>query len=415
VDPEGRRRSAQVARASQLVVAAAVVIAATLPARAQVARDSSVPVHEIYASCAGDGMAPPATEHAGARLKVPYSVQLSALAQAWGVPFAGRDVRQSDLDAVDGAGLYLGYARMGACGQLRTPSGPLSWNVVYEPYSLEESAHLDHRAWGRFVAAELGFAPWRWLTILAGIRKVAFGYAHDEPLELRVLPIVPYVSQSVAPDRRAGLTLDDDFGAAHVVLGVYEGARDLRITTAGGMLIAARLVAEPIGPVGNTVSTRGDPEFWRKRIRFAVNASILYEYVNGASNYALAADGAMHWGPVGLAGEYIFASHTSVEAPVRVLPFVAGSRQGMWLEASVMLWRPWIEVSGRYDWLDNPAQAGQRFHAMTVGLDLYGRKLLKLQALYTRKFHYGAMSAGAPEIADDVFLIVGQLALEHAF
>ena len=58
------------------------------------------------------------------------------------------------------------------------------------------------------------------------------GYGHDEPIELRVLPITPYISQSVAPDRRAGLTLDDDFGAAHVVVGVYEGARDLRITTA---------------------------------------------------------------------------------------------------------------------------------------------------------------------------------------
>ena len=46
-----------------------------------------------------------------------------------------------------------------------------------------------------------------------------------------MLPLMPYVSQSVAPDRRAGITLDDDFGAAHVVLGVYEGARDLRITT----------------------------------------------------------------------------------------------------------------------------------------------------------------------------------------
>ena len=290
-------------------------------------------------------------------------MQLSALAQGWGAAYAGRDVRQTDLDAVDGAGLYLGVARLGACGMLRTASGPLSWTVVYEPFSLDESAHPDARAWGRIAAAELAFAPWRWLTISAGIRKVAFSYGHDEPLELRVLPIVPYVSQSVAPDRRAGVTLDDDFGAAHVVLGVYQGARDLSITTDGGMLIAARLVAEPIGPVGNTVSTRGDPALWRDRLRVAINASILYEYTGGNSNFALAADGAVHWGPVGLAGEYVFASHTTVEAPVRILPFPAPQRQGMWAEAAVMLWRPWIEASARYDWLDDPAQPGQQFHA----------------------------------------------------
>ena len=412
MDLEGRRRAAQVERLATRALFLAALVAAA-PVRAQGARDSSAPVHEIYASCAGDGMPPPAREHA--RWKVPYSLQLSALAQAWGAAYAGRDVRQTDLDAVDGAALYFGVARLGACGLLRTPSGPLSWGVVYEPYSLDESAHPDSRSWGRIATAELGFAPFRWLTVSAGIRKVAFSYGHDEPLELRVLPIIPYVSQSVAPDRRAGLTLDDDFGAAHVVIGVYEGARDLTVTSNGGMLLSARLVAEPIGPVGNTTSTRGDPVEWRQRLRFAINASILYQYAAGASNYALAADGAAHWGPVGLAGEFIFASHTTVEAPVRLLPYAAPSREGFWAQATVMLWRPWIEVSARYDWLDNPAQAGQRFHAVTAGVDVYAHRLLKVQALYTHKIHYGATSAGAPAIDDDTFLLVGQLALERTY
>ena len=181
------------------------------------------------------------------------------------------------------------------------------------------------------------------------------------------------------------------------------------------MLIAARLVAEPIGPVGNTVSTLGDPAYWRPKPRFAINASILYEYANGASNYALAADGAAHWGPVGIAGEYVYSSHTTVEAPVRLLPFPAPSRQGVWIETAVMLWRPWVEVAARYDWLSNPQQAGQTFHAVTAGFDLYGRKLLKLQALYTHKFHYGFAAAGARDIDDDVFLLMGQLALERNF
>jgi len=390
-----------------------LLAAASTPARAQLARDSVAPVHEIYASCAGDGMPPPPREHL--HLKVPYSVQLSALVQAWGAAWTGRDVRQTDLDAVDGDGLYLGVARIGACGMLGTKLGPLMWNVVYEPYSLDEAAHPDAYAWGRFAAAEIGFAPWRWLMISLGIRKIAFGYGHDEPIELRTLPVTPYISQSVAPDRRAGITLDDDFGAAHVVLGVYQGARNLVINADGGMLIAARLVAEPIGPVGNTVSTLGDPALWRAHPRFAVNASILYQYANGASNYALAADGALHWGPVGVAGEYVFASHTTVEGPVRHLPYPAPQRQGMWVQAAVMLWRPWIEVSARYDWFDNPGQAAQRFHAVTAGLDLYGRKLLKLQVVYTHKFHYGPMAVGVPDIDDDVLLFVGQLALERTF
>ena len=376
-------------------------------------RGSQVVTHEVWPSCAGDGMPPPATDHGGGH--VPYSVQLSALASGWGIASAGRDVRQTDLDAADGSGLYLGAARVGACGLVSTSKGALSWTLVYEPYTLDERAQPDARAWGRVAAAEIGFAPFRWLALSVGIRKVAFSFGHDEPQMLLALPVRPYVVQSIAPDRRAGLTIDDDFGVARVVIGVYEGNRDLTITSAGGLLLAARLVAEPIGPVGNTLTTLGDPAYWRRRLRFAVNASILYQYANGASNYALGADGALHWGPVGMAGEYLYASNTNVEAPVRHLPHPALARQGLWLGAAAMLWRPWIELSARYDWLSNPLQAGQTFHAFTAGLNVYAyRQYLKLQALYTRKFHY-ALLPNRPDIQDDIFLISAQISLERSF
>jgi hypothetical protein len=173
-------------------------------------------------------------------------------------------------------------------------------------------------------------------------------------------------------------------------------------------------VAEPIGPVGNTVSTLGDPAVWRRRLRFAINASILYQYVEGLSNYALGADGAVHWGPIGFAGEYLYSSGTTVESPVRVLPRLAAARQGLWGQVAVMLWRPWIEVTARYDWMSSPHQAGQLFNAITAGLDLYGGRLLKLQALYTHKFHYD-IPAGRPDIDDDLFLLVGQLSMSRTF
>lgn len=382
-------------------------------ARGQVARDSSVVIHEVWPSCAGDGLPPPAIARGEGRL--PWTLQLSALASGWAAAYTGRDVRISDLDAVDGSGLFLGRARLGVCGALGTARGRLWWNVAYEPYALDEAAQPDARAWGRLAAAEIGFAPWRWLSLSVGIRKVAFSFGHDEPEELLALPVRPYISQSVAPDRRAGITLDDDFGVAHIVLGVYQGARDLTISPDGGMLIAARLVAEPIGPVGGTLTTLGDPAFWRRRPRVAVNASILYEYANGVSHYALGADGALHWGPLGLAGEYIYASNTRVEAPLRALPRPQLSRMGLWLAAAVMLWRPWVEVAARYDWLDSPSQPGQRFHAISAGLDVYAwRQYLRVQAQYTHKLH-ADLPAAAPAVDDDLFLLTGTLSLERRF
>jgi hypothetical protein len=392
-------------------IVAVAVVATAATAQAQLARESPISIREAWPSCAGDGLPPPPTLHAGQAH--PWSAQLSALAMAWGVPYAGGSVRMTDLDAVDGTGLYLASARLGACGLYRLRAGTLMWNVVYEPYALDEAAQPDARAWGRFAAGEIGFAPWRWLMLSIGVRKIAFSYGHDEPLQALALPVRPYVSQSIAPDRRLGLTIDDDFGVAHVVLGVYQGRRDLVIDANGGLLLSARLVAEPIGPVGDLVSTVFDPPLWRDRARFAVNASILYQYANGSSTYALGADGAMHWGPVGVVGEYLYSSGTTVEAPVRhVRPRAA--RSGLWLEAAVMLLRPWLEVAARYDWLDEPAQAGQQFHAVTAGLTGYiFDQRLRVQTLYTHKIHFGLPSGRS--IPDDVLLFSGTLALDRIF
>jgi hypothetical protein len=391
---------------------ALALLLAPAAAQAQIARGASVPIAEFWPSCAGDGGPPPAVP----RVRGPArSLQLSALALAWGAAYVGRDSRISDGDSVDTSGLYLGTARLGACGMVRAPYGWWSWNVVYEPYDLTESAQPDARKWGRMAAAELGFAPWRWITFSVGIRKVAFSYGHDEPLELLALPVRPYITTSVAPDRRAGITIDDDFGVAHIVIGVYQGARNLIITGAAGMLLTARLVAEPIGPVGNTLSTLRDPPLWRPRPRFAVNASVLYQYDASGSNFALGADGAGHWGPVGMAGEYIYASGTSVEGPVRLLPRPQPNRQGLWLGAAVMLWRPWLEVSGRYDWMSDPGQAGQIFHAATAGLNVYAYKqYLRILAQYTHKFHYQLLPT-VPDIHDDLFLISGQISFDRNF
>jgi hypothetical protein len=140
------------AHAPAIAAAVAALTLAPVAAEAQIARDASVPIFDIWPSCAGDGVPPPAV----ARAKGPaWSLQLSALATAWGAAYVGRDSRISDGDAVDRSGLYLGTARLGGCGTLRTRYGWWSWNVVYEPYDLAESAQPDARQWGRMAAAEL--------------------------------------------------------------------------------------------------------------------------------------------------------------------------------------------------------------------------------------------------------------------
>jgi hypothetical protein len=181
------------------------------------------------------------------------------------------------------------------------------------------------------------------------------------------------------------------------------------------MLLTARLVAEPIGPVGNALSTLRDPALWRPRPRFAVNASVMYQYDANGSNFALGADGAGHWGPLGLVGEYIYASGTTVEGPVRLLPRPRPNRQGLWLGAALMLWRPWIELTARYDWMNDPGQAGQQFNAISAGLNVYAYKqYLRIQTQYAHKFHFN-ISSTVPDIKDDLFLISGMVDFDRNF
>jgi hypothetical protein len=353
-----------------------------------------VAIAEAWPTCAGDGA--PAPPPRNRRL----SVQLSALVSGWAVAYAGDDARLIRGDAANHAGAFLRVARLGFCGQLRTAKGNLWWDVVYEPWDLVEHAQPEARAWGRFAVAEVGFTPLPALTVSLGIHKLAFSFGHDEPEQLLPLPLRPYVSNSIAPDRRFGATLGVDLGVVKLVLGLYEGARDLTITADGGFLITGRLIMEPIGPVGNAVSTLLDAPYWRRRPRFALNASVLFAYAPSTSTYALGPDVVFKWGPFGIVFEYLFDSGTLTEQPVWLMPRTHAARDGLYVESALMLWRPWIELAARYEWLDDAHEPTQRFSALTAGVTVNPlRQYLRLQAAYTRKFHYPISN-----IADDILL-----------
>jgi len=67
-----------------------------------------------------------------------------------------------------------------------------------------------------------------------------------------------------------------------------------------------------------------------------------------------------------------------------------------------MMWRPCLELAGRYDYMNVPLDPLRTFHAVTVGLNGYvWKKYARLQVMYTHKFH---------DIKDDTLLFVVTLA-----
>jgi hypothetical protein len=273
----------------------------------------------------------------------------------------------------------------------------LYYNLGYEPWHVEERANAEAMTWGRLIAAELGFRPLSWLTISLGVRKIAFSRGHDEPLEARTIPFAPYASTSMAPDRRLGVTLDGDFGAARVIIGIYEGRHDLLPTAPGGFLLTARLRVEPVGPVGVQMSTILDESYWRRRPRFGLGASVLWAWTPDWTGTAFGVDLPFKWGPVSIAVEYLLSQGTLEEGP-SLRPAARLRRQGAWVGAAVMVWRPWLELSARYDFLWVPNEPRRRFHAATAGFTVYApRRWAKLQLAYTHKFH---------DFDDDVLMLV---------
>ena len=335
-------------------------------------------------------------------------ISVSALLSARVFPYRGADLSMRRGDPGDaGTTLSPGTARVALCGRLTLRRGELRYHLAYAPYDSDEAAHADAQPFGRILAAEVGYPLWSWLTIYAGIRKVAFSFGHDDPEQSLVLPLRPYLSNSLAPDRRLGLTVDNNWGPARVILGLYESARTFAAYPQSTVLATVRGALEPIGPVGRSISTLGDSPYWRGRARIAFNLSILLDWAPRGEvplGLVLGGDIPFKYGPFGLVVEYLYARSAPFEDP-SMPPLLRADRQGLWAQAALMVLRPYLELEGRYEWFDVPTDERQRFHALTLGLTGYVlQDRVKVQAAYGRKFHYAG-----PAVRDDYLLLLLQI------
>ena len=335
-------------------------------------------------------------------------VSVSALLSARFFPYLGTDLALRRGDPGDaGAALSPGTARVALCGRISLPRGELRYHLAYAPYDVSEAAHANAAPYGRILAAEVGYPVWSWMTIYGGIRKVAFSFGHDDPEQALALPVRPFLSNSLAPDRRLGLTVDNNWGPAHIIVGLYESARTFVEYPQSSILATARGALEPLGPVGRSISTVGDDPYWRWRPRIAFNLSILLDWAPRGDvplGFALGGDIPFKYGPLGLVVEYLYARSTPFEDP-SMPPLLRADRQGLWAQAALMLLRPYLELEARYEWFDVPTEERQRFHAVTAGLTGYiFHDRVKAQAAYGRKFHYTG-----PALRDDYVLLLVQI------
>jgi hypothetical protein len=247
-------------------------------------------------------------------------------------------------DPPAGAGLRLRRLRVG--DDVR--AGAWRARVVLEaqpasqPYGPLDGGRLPGIGPVRLTDAFLAYAPGAAFEIDAGAQRVPFSLSRQvDEVDLR-LPERPAIVARATPDFRAGLALRGDLGLLQYAAAVMSGAAALdRSVSRDGALVAMRLAAEPIGPMGVAPWRRGalhpgDP--WNAWWRFSAGASILYGTLGGQRTMGLGGDGQLQWRRFTATAEYLFLSDGG------------GDRQGAAVEPGIFLVRDRLELTLRAAW-----------------------------------------------------------------
>jgi len=205
----------------------------------------------------------------------------------------------------------------------------------------------------RFVRLTEAFAAWRphrAFELDAGAQRVPFSLSRQvDEADLR-LPERAQALVAVAPDYRAGVAFASDLGLLNLRVAGMSADRNLDDRLASsGFFGAARLGADPIGPMGLTPWRRRTDDPWYGWWRFSAGISILYGTLLAPRTLAFGGDAQLQWRRVTVTGEYVGQQLAASDAP---LP-----SQGAVLEPGVTLVKERLELVLRGAWFHQPAPA----------------------------------------------------------
>jgi hypothetical protein len=160
----------------------------------------------------------------------------------------------------------------------------------------------------RVTDAFVSFAPFALLRATVGSMRVPFSLSRRvDAADLRLPERAPIID-AVAPDYRVGASLTSDAGAlaGAVAFMAADPSLDGQLFSRGGF-VAARLLAEPIGPVGIAPWRRRPKDPWYDWFRFSVGASILYGSLVEPHTTKAGADLQAQWRSLVVSGEYVYS------------------------------------------------------------------------------------------------------------
>ena len=230
------------------------------------------------------------------------------------------------------------------------------------------------------------WAPARAFQVAVGSLRVPFSLSRQsDEADLR-LPERPAFVDAFLPDFRVGASVGGDLGelAYRAAVMSADPVIDGQLFD-HGVLVAGRIAAEPLGPVGLVPWRRPASDPWTDWFRFAAGLSVLYGTVAAPNTFAIDPDFTAQWRMFVVTAEYLFAARLNGTA---ALP--GTTEQGAALEPGVTLFERHLDLVARADW---ERTASTNVWAGGAGLTAYGLDpRLRLHAGFERRW-------GAPPAA----------------
>jgi hypothetical protein len=312
------------------------------------------------------------------------------------------DVAADPQDAPAGAALRLRRARVGedltfGHFQLRVLFEGVAETAAGTPFTPLSGGRLAFGGPVRATEAFVGWRPHRGFEVAAGAMRVPFSLSRQvDEGDLRLPERPPFVEAFLA-DYRVGASVGGDLGELLYRVAVMSADPVLdRNLFDDGLLVAGRVSAEPLGPVGLTPWRRSSADPWYDWFRFAAGLSVLYGKLAAPNTFAIDPDFTAQWRSFVVTAEYLYAARYNGTA---VLP--GTTQQGAVLEPGLTLLGRRLDVVARADWeratrLGLPGEGAEPVNVWGVGAGLTAYApdpRLRLNAGFERRWTQAASPA----------------------
>jgi hypothetical protein len=280
------------------------------------------------------------------------------------------NLAEDPQDAPAGPALRLRRLRVGDDGTI----GDFHLRLLFEggadtaagtPFTPLSGGRLPFGGSVRVTEAYVAWASYRAFQLAAGSLRVPFSLTRQvDEGDLR-LPERAAFADAFLADYRLGAAISGDLGEL-----IYQAAvmspdpvLDGQLFD-HGVLVAGRLVAQPLGPVGLTPWRRAESDPWYGWFRFAAGLSVLYGTLAGPRTLALDPELTAQWRSFVVTAEYLFS--VRYEDGLAIVP--GSTVQGAAIEPGVTWLNRRLDLVARGSW---ERVASANVWAIGAGLTAY--------------------------------------------